>query len=212
MADLVTATEYKTYAGISGSGDDTVIGVLIDIACAQIRRYCGRNMTTGFDAAVTYTEKYDGNGYKQLQLTEWPITSITSVAEIDEAGTSTTLDATEYRVNLTNGILERLGARTGRFATNSFGEVDGPGWGWEPCWTEGLQNFTVVYVSAGIATDDLKFAVYQLIDWMYAERRRNPMMQSESLGAYSYTRMAMSDDPQAALVRSVCKPFRTGGV
>lgn len=212
MADIVSASEYKTYAGITGSGDDTVIGVLIDIACAQIRRYCNRNMTTGFDAAVTYTEKYDGTGYKSIQLKEWPITSITSVAEIDDAGTSTTLDATEYRPNLATGELVRLGAVTGRFATDSWGEVSAPGWGWQPSFVEGTQNYTVVYVSAGIATDDLKYAVYQLIDWMYAERRRNPAMQSESLGAYSYTRMSMSEDGEASLVRRIVGPFRTGGL
>lgn len=210
MADLVTATEYKTYAGISGSDLDTVIGVMIDIASVQIRRYCGRNLTTGFESA-SRTEVYDGNGYKELQLTEWPVTSITSVTQVLDDGSTSALASTNYRVEGATGRLVRLAARTGRFATSTWGEVSSPGWGWEPGWDDGFQNWSVVY-TGGYSTipDDLKFACYRLIDWMMGTRGTNPTLQSESLGSYSYSRMSASDDAEAKMLRQILGPFMQG--
>lgn len=213
MADLVTTSEYKAYAGITVSTYDTLIGVLIDIACAQIRRYCGRNLTNGFETA-TRTELYDGNGSAELQLKEWPVTSITSVTLVDDAGGTSALETTgDYRADLNTGVLRRLGAQHGRFAYDDMGQVSAPGWGVSPCWDDGFQNWSVVYVG-GYTTipDDLKYACYQVIDWLYAERRKNPALQSESLGSYSYTRMSMSEDSQAAILRGILATFKTGGM
>lgn len=209
MAALVTVAEYKAYAGITGSGDDTVLGILIDSASRALRRYCGRDETTGF-AAGTYTEKYDGNGSDTLQLREWPLASVTSVAEVDDAGVSSTLVATEYRANLRTGELKMLGAVAGRVLAGDDGLMTGGGWGVSPLWCDGFQNYTVVYVTSAAVPDDLKFAVYRLVDVMFAERRTNPNYQSETLGAYSYTR-AQRVAGQDSLFAALAAPFRTGG-
>lgn len=213
MAKLVSVADYKTYAGISGTGDDTVIDVLIDIASASVRRYCGRNESNGFES-LARTETYDGNGGPFIQLREWPVASIDSIVERFDDGSTTTLESSDYRVEARTGLLYRLGAASGRFPTDAFGELVGnTQFGYAPCWTPGFLNFSITYTGGYSAIpDDLKFIVYRLVDWMYAERRRNPGMQSESLGAYSYTRMSMSDDGDAAMLRRACAMYRTGGL
>lgn len=210
MADLVTTAEYKAINGITTSDLDTVIGLMIDSASTMIRRYCGRDLTTGFEGA-SRTQVYDGNGYKELQLTEWPVTSITSVTLVQDDGSTSALTATDYRVEGATGRLRRLGAATGRFASSTWGEVTTPGWGWEPGWDDGFQNWSVVY-TGGYSTipDDLKWACYRLIDWMMASRRTNPTLQSESIDGYAYTRMSMSDDADAKMIRQLLGPHMQG--
>lgn len=206
---LTTIAEYKVHAGITGTGEDALLTVLLGVVSAQIRRACGRNLTNGFES-TSRTETYDGNDTDRLQLKEWPITSITSVSQIDDAGTSTALAATEYRIDADPGHLFRIGAVSGRFPRDSFGEPVGPEFGTYPCWTAGCQNWSIVY-TGGYSTipDDLKNAVWRLMDIAYAKRRTDPGKQSESLGAYSYTmKTALESDEE---VRYLLRDFMTAG-
>ena len=212
MSDLVSATNYKTYAGISGSTYDSVLAILTAAISAQVRRACGRDETTGFETG-TKTEKYDGEGTEILQLIETPITSITSVASIADDGSSTTLASTDYRCNLKNGQLFRIGATTGRFAGSWSGgfspEADAcNSWATSPCWVPGFQNYTVVYVG-GYSTipSDLQLACYRLIDLAF-KGRGNPY-QSESIGDYSYTLGSQAEQDET--FRTLIGPFMVGG-
>lgn len=210
MADLVTTTEYKAYAGITGTGDDAAFAVLIAAASRAIRRYCGRDEVTGF-AAATYTEKYDGNGSDVIQLREWPLASVTSVTLIADDGTTDAYATTDYRPNLRTGGLYLLGSVSGRVLTDFGGLMLGGGYGVSPCWPVGEQNLSVVYVTSGAVPDDLKLACYQIVDFLFAERRHNPAMQSESLGAYSYTRARASEAiTTRTVIADLCADFRTG--
>lgn len=209
---LTTVSAYKTYAGISGSGEDTLLGVLLGIAENQVRRACGRNLDTGFEKA-TRTETYDGTGGTTIQLREWPIVSITSVTEIDDAGGETVLDDSEYRVNSLNGVLFRVGAQFARFPVDAWGRPYVSDFGPAPCWADGFQNIEVVYsgghdVSGGEVPEDLVGAIFRLIDIAYAQRRQDPSKQSESIGAYSYTMKAAAETDAAFL--SLVAPFKTG--
>jgi len=53
-----TAADVKTYLGVSGAGDDTLIGTLIDAAQAAIDTYTSRT----FEAAADSTRYFDAAG------------------------------------------------------------------------------------------------------------------------------------------------------
>lgn len=210
MAALVTTSEYKTYAGITGSGEDTLLGVLIDAASAAARRACDRNETNGFESTER-TETYDGKDSANIQLNEWPVSLVTSVTIVGDDGSTTVLSSSDYRIKPASGVLYMLGAARGRFAVYSpyYQTYVAEGFGERPNFPRGIENVSVVY-TGGWATipADLKMAIYRIVDILYAERRKDPGIQSESLGQYSYTRAAnvVSMDEQ---VRAMLSRFQT---
>lgn len=206
MADLITATEYKAYAGITASTWDTPLGVLATAVSVMIRRWCDRDESTGFEGGADKTEYYDGNDGPTIQLREWPVISITSIAERDAAGNLTTLDTDEYRADLRTGVLARHTSGYGRIVTMN-GRYGIPAFGHDPRWDGGHQNWKVVY-KGGFATipGDLKYGCYKVMDALWAERRKDLAgLQSESIGDYSYTNKG-TENYDAAL-RSIASPF-----
>lgn len=83
---LATVTQLKAILGITTSTDDTLMGVLLDRASAQVVGYCNQ----GF-AKETITETLSSNGGYNLKLTRKPIVSITSITY-----DGTLVDASEY--------------------------------------------------------------------------------------------------------------------
>lgn len=178
--------------------DYALLVQLIDDVSAEIERATGRTFATG-----TLTEKYDGNGTEYLQLNSWPVDSITSVAVVSDDGTSTTLAASEYRADLTNGGLYRLSAEA------QF-------WPWEdgpstrrrryPYWPCGFQNITVVYV-AGYSDipDDLERVAIQFVIDRYMRRKRALGQIAGSLDS-SWT--LRSEVDQAAYEHRLLLPFK----
>jgi hypothetical protein len=215
VADLISAADYKTYAGISATTWDTVLGVLATAVSVMIRRWCDRDETTGFEGGAAKTEYYDGNGSATIQLREWPVISITSVSERDAAGNLTALESTDYRADLRTGTLARHTASYGRLVSmDGFPSI--PGFGHEPCWSGGYQNWKVVY-TAGYTTipGDIKLACYKVMDALFAERRKDMAgLQSESLGDYSYVNKPLGD--YEVTLKKLAAPFlshyMTGGV
>ena len=210
MATLISLANYKVWAGISGTGEDTKLTLMLEAASAEIRRWCGRNLTNGFESA-TRTENYDGTNGPTIQLIEWPITSITSVAERTADGTSTTLAATTYRVQATTGILSRVDVERGRFTGyNNVGGIDAV-WGIDPNFIDGFQNIVVVYVG-GYSTipSDLQVACAKLTDMSRATAGANLALNSESIGQYSYTRANAAD--YETLQRNIINAYRSGVV
>ena len=209
MATLVSTAEYKTWRGITGSSQDTLIAFLLGMSSAYVRRACGRNLTNGFESA-TRTETYSGTDETTIQLQEWPITSVTSVTQLFAGGSTQALDSTTYRFNADTGILSRIDAVRGRFA--SFG-TDGATvagtWRPEPMFADGFFNFSVVYVG-GYSTipADLHQAVCQLTDILYVGRGRDPSLKSESLGQYSWTAADAAQINQIKM--DLIRPYNTG--
>jgi hypothetical protein len=186
---LTTLTDYKAFNGITGTANDTALGVIVTAVNAKVARYIDRTIETG-----TFTEFYSGTGGETLRLKNYPITSITSVEERDDSGSYTTLASGEYRFNAESGLLFRIGARAG-IVRSSF-EDDAPRTrvGIWPCWAPGFDNYRVVYVG-GFATvpADLQMAIYTVIDEVVASRGRGTSVTSESIGAFSYTLGAVED-------------------
>lgn len=215
MADIITATEYKSYAGITATTWDTPLATLVTAISIQIRRYCGRDLSTGFESA-TWTHYFDGSETEYLQLSEWPLASITSIATLDDAGTATTVTSTDYRTELATGRVYYLGAVAGRFAgaLDSFGGGVIDRWGTYPRWPLGFNNIKVIYVTSAGVPVDVKYAAYRMVDLAFSNRARGDM-KSESLGGYSYTRADVTEGSAPGLftaeVKALLDQFRTGG-
>lgn len=207
MASLISIAEYKVWAGITGTAQDALLTVLVDAVSMEVRRWCDRNLTNGFES-VSRTERYDGNDEQTIQLIEWPVTSITSVTLYTAGGDTEVLDADTYRVNGDSGVLSRIDPKTGRFPVTAFGTVNAT-FSVQPWFDQGFDNVEVVY-TGGYATipADLKMACYRLTDLAYSARGRNMGIQSESLGGYSYTNM----DPAktTAIKAELIRAYNTG--
>jgi hypothetical protein len=203
MAALTTTARYKTWAGIVGSAQDTVLGYILDGVSAEVRRWCDRNLTNGFES-VSRTERYDGTGEQTINLVEWPVTTVTSVTVYTADGTAEVLDSSTYRVNGDSGVLSRIDPVRARYPVTAFGSVDAT-FSTQPWFPEGFDNVQVVY-TGGYATTpaDLEMNVWRLMDLAYSARGRNFGLQSESLGQYSYTNMdpAKVNDIKAEIIRA----------
>lgn len=186
MASLISIAEYKVWAGISGTSQDALLTVLVDAVSMEVRRWCDRNTTNGFES-MSRTERYDGNDEQTIQLMEWPVTAVTSVTVYTAGGDTDVLDADTYRFDGDSGVLSRIDPRLARFPVTAFGTVNST-FSVQPWFERGFNNIEVVY-TGGYATipADLKMACYRLTDLAYTARGRNMGIQSESLGSYSYT-------------------------
>jgi hypothetical protein len=96
--NLTTTTRYKSYAGISGTSQDTLIGILIPMVSDQIAKHLCRDLEV-----TTYKRWVNGTGSPILRLEQWPILNV-------------------YQVSIstmTAGYIENTGATTKR-ASVSF--------------------------------------------------------------------------------------------
>lgn len=218
---ITTNTEYKTWARITSSTDDTLITTLISAASRLAERICGRTLTTSgatsFESA-TWTEVLPGQGQELVQLSNTPITSITSVTLL--AGDGTTLNtyaSTEYKFSPATGVLALTPVARGRLSRDDWNQYDGipiPSvTGVSPAFPEQFRNVSVVYVG-GYSTvpDDLKKAIWRLVDADYNTRGADPTVKSESLGVRSVTytdasKTASITDDQA---RAILGPYARG--
>lgn len=188
---LDTASAYKAFTGSTIA--DSVVTSAIAAAQAAMERYCGRD-AGGFESA-TVTEYFDGTGRDHLQLTQWPITSITSVSYRTGKSSWSAIEASTYDVT-TRGRLYLLGCV--------------PSWdGMDSVFSEGTQNWKVVYVGGYSSLPaDLVNVCRKITTSLLESRNADPALQSESVGAYSWT--AGSADEQAAKWGGMLDPFRLG--
>ena len=186
MASLISIAEYKVWSGISGTAQDALLTVLVDAVSMEVRRWCDRNLTNGFES-VSRTERYDGTGEQTIQLMEWPVTSVTSVTIYSADGTSNILETDSYRFDGDSGVLSRIDPRLARYPVYAFGTVNAT-FAVQPWFDAGFNNVEVIY-TGGYSTisADLKMACYRLTDLAYSSRGRNFNLASESLGQYSYS-------------------------
>lgn len=194
---ITTASEYRTnWNTAASSSDDTRIGVLISMASRMAERICGRTLTTSgatsFESA-TYTETFSGEGVELIQLSNTPVASITSVTlTAGDGSTLYTYDDSEYKFSPNKGTLALTPVSRGRFDVDDWGLLD-PSLppsvtGVTPNFPDQFRNVTVVYVG-GYSTvpDDLKGAIWRMVDLLRGQAGRDPMLQAESIGVRSVT-------------------------
>lgn len=203
---LTTIAEYKVYANLSGTSEDTRLTALLGVATSIVRKIGGRSQSDGFESA-TRTEVCDGNGSRSVLVDETPVTSVTSVSWLSSDGSTSTLPAAAYTVNQDEGIIYAVVAGSGPIFNSA--PVSSVGYGPTGGFPYGKRNVQVVYVG-GYATipDGLKLAVWMVMDWLRTDAGRNPSMQSESIGGeYSYSRLAADPKGPFAQVSQIVWAF-----
>lgn len=202
---IVTLSDYKTWAGITGTSDDTRLQVLLDSAHAAVRRYCGRDLSNGFEAA-TRTEDYLVETY-EMQLNEFPLTSITSIKHYNLDNTlGDAIASTEYFIELDTGVVRWNGANNNRIFIDTYNNLGvSNNWNWRP----NFQRVQVVYVT-GAPPADIKTALYRMVDGLYASIRKDMGIASQSLGGWSVT--YASPDVAAKAQASLLDPFGSGKI
>lgn len=201
---IITRTNYKTYAGISGTAYDSQLDIIISGVEDYARRMLGRNMSNGLESA-TRTEDYEATNAGTLQLREFPVTSITSISPIDTSNTvGTAFDSTSYHADLRTGIVYLNGAANGR---TFYDDDEDHGARSDWCWQPSFGRVRVVYVSEA-AESDLVLALYRLVDAGMAAIKVDPTIASQSVGNWSITRRTADDAIKANA--HVLRPFMSG--
>ena len=86
MADLVTVSDYKTYAGISSNTRDSTINNLKSQVSTLIKTYCGRSFIDYYSTAKT--EYFDiVKGESSIFPVELPVTEVLQLFERDSSKT-----------------------------------------------------------------------------------------------------------------------------
>ena len=166
---LISVTEYKQYADIDYSDEDTVLQSFVERATGMLEDFCNRGLT-----ANTRTEVYDGSGTDVLRLRSKPVTDVASVeyATGVSGGSQVwdTLGTGSYYSDDAEGVLYRVSG----IGETTRATIEGD-------WVRGKANYRVTY-TGGEATATLKQAACELVDMLYANRRRNQSLSSESVG------------------------------
>lgn len=160
---LITSTEYKVWAQISGSAYDTRLAVLIPAIQARAERFCNRT----FDYATGLAEVIDGNDAAAIVVSRPPIATLTSVV-VDLGWSATgTYDTTTLDYDTDDsGRIWFPYAETGTLGIDAFGVP--LGFGPKPRFPRGRGNVTVNYSggyggAGATIPDDLKLAMYESV-------------------------------------------------
>jgi hypothetical protein len=181
---LVTIADYKTYAGISGTSQDTRLTLLVSLVDDWFNKLTGKTL-----GSSTLTEFYDGNGTATLNLNTYPVASITSIEYRDDEGTYSTVDATSYRFEAGTGIVTLLGSQPVLAYTDPVNRLPRTSLVWSSAWTPGFQNYRVIYVAGYSSVPaSLQYAAFLAMDMMLANAGQSGMFNAESIGQYSYNR------------------------
>lgn len=175
---LTTVARFKSFKGITVNTDDTRIEQIINIVSDYVEKYCDRR----FKQTAYTNEVYDGNGWNQMLLKQYPI-STTATFQLDVRDTDlneakwSAIDTNMYHIDYTAGMIEYFGR---------FAEVPRK---YQVTYTAGY-NFdnvagTPTLEAAGIG--DLEYAVWVIVDNIYTKRGQTGGIKSESIGNYSVT-------------------------
>lgn len=101
---LVPLADVKTYLGEAGADYDDFLNLHIQIVSDAIEEYCNRKF-----AQATYTQTFYLQDFERyptsLPLYHYPLISITSIEEKDDAGAGTPVG--DYRAHNPSGILSK---------------------------------------------------------------------------------------------------------
>lgn len=199
---IITASDWKSYKGISATTYDAQLAVIIPAAQSAVEKWCDRI----FDTA-TYTEKINGNDWHRIVLRNVPVTTLTSVSVVGPDGSSSTIGSTSYTFEAESGVIGFQPANEGVLVVDDWGAINtNAQWISTPRFSNGFQNISVVYVggySSGTMPAGLKLAMYQYVDVLMAQATAGVgagAFKSERLGDYNYERMT-SEESESLMVR-----------
>lgn len=178
--DLTTVAAVKADLGITGADEDAYLGVLIGRCSDDIASFCNRvfpveTLRESFYPQREYFSYQVPGGVNELQLSRWPVVSVSSVVE----NGATLVEGTDYLVDAENGLLTRL---------------DGLAYprAW-PVWP------VVVTYSAGFAAipATVEGACARLVRARWFARARDPLIRSDQTEGIGRTDYWVSDNPAA---------------
>ena len=186
------ASVVKPYLNISGTSEDTLLNLWIGSAISQIEGYCKR-----FFLERTVVEKMFGEiDTRQLVLTHRPVTTFTSVLDVD----GVVVDSTTYTVDKLSGVVTRVDSGV--------------------IWNGDLTaNYSSGWASANMP-EAIQIAVCELVKLARADKNKsNPdvvILQSPDVGQITYrgavrgavpTNLGPLDDLPANVKRALM-PYR----
>ena len=105
--DLITLSEYKTYAGISSTTQDAAISALIPRVSALVKSVCRR---TFVDYVFDYKTDVFSGGTNRFILKETPLLQVATVQFSENYGRTYSLltEYTDYVVDTENSVIELI--------------------------------------------------------------------------------------------------------
>lgn len=201
---LITVAEYKAYAGITASTWDAQIGVLITAAQKAMERHCNCDSLE----AAAYVEYQSSTASDSIVVRNAPINSITSVILVRPDGSETTVSSTGYTYDSLSGVIAYKRSSRGLVVYDYWGYPEGYGDGVNPNFGTGFKNLKITYNGGWSSVpEDLKFAMYRLVDYMFATAGKDTTLTAETLGSYSYQRGG-DGVAYSTLLMDLCGPFR----
>lgn len=195
-------SKLKVHLGITGDTQDALLNQLLEEVESGVKMFLrGRRLDSH-----EVTEYFDGHGRARLILSERPVTGVGSV-RVDSGG---------FAGHGTNAFGSESAWTIGvDFYPASLAEDEkNPGEliAISSVWPEGQGNIRAIY-TAGYSNDampaDVQLAVHQLVARVKAGRAQGGVMQSETLGSYSYTLLTgATDDAELLGVRSALMKYR----
>jgi len=154
MANLITLDEYKDSQGLTGIQEDARYNSLIDAASQMVKTYCAATFVDFFSVDKTEVFNVDWET-NNVQLTECPIISITSVEErcnyVDDYTLLVEGDQEYYIDPNTDSIFRTTGSTYQN-------------------WPRGPGSVKVIYKGGySTAPADLKLAVIDMVKYYYNE-------------------------------------------
>lgn len=204
---LTTVARAKTFLGISGSGDDTLIERLVDAVTDFIEGFCDRR----FLKTVYSNEVYDGNGSNKMLLKQYPVVSgETFVLERRDAFNNrnawSAISSQAYFVKEDRGIIEYVGG----YISEGGVFIRAPQH-YRVSYTAGyaFDNATPGATLESVGIGDLEYAVWKLIGKAYNNRKLSSNVQTEKLGDYSITlrKEAMADPEINSILMKYRRPY-----
>ena len=183
MADIITTAEFKTYAGITSSDYDSIIGTLIDEVTALFEAYTHRTWGETVTETVYFDIDYDDQDMIMVQ--HFPITSVAGVWDSYDREKDTGTELTEndeYYVGYSTGKIRR---------------ADGT------YWAQGNQTVKITYSALASIPNDMKLAAKKQVNHEFLTRKGDEAMKSEKIGDYSYTKQDGVNN-EYGLLNSVC--------
>lgn len=156
-----TTAEVKTYLGITESGDDTLIGSLIDRATGIINRYTGRKFEASVSTARYYTRHAVDRLDSSVLLVDEDLLTVTELLNGDDA--TTTISSGDYWLYPFNASAE--GAPYWGIKLKE--DTDHDGWEFD---TDGRVKVTGTWGYAATVPDAIKHATIRLAGYLYRQR------------------------------------------
>lgn len=203
---LTTLANVKAVLGITDGAQDTYLNLIIPQASAACENYCNRvfaqeTLTDAFRLQYPWFPGFPDAHVAPLQLTRWPLVSVTSVIETDGQGVATTLTAgTDYESDMDAGQVFRL---------DTYGNP---------------RNFATYRVAiqyvAGYALPgdvsptmpaDIEQAAIEMVKAMWAARKRDPNLRSETIPeliSNTYQTVAPTSSGLPLIVESLLDNYR----